>query len=544
MTADLIVSGRIATLAGDDGFGWVDAVAIEGERVVAAGSRAEVDVLAGSATRRLDLGPDEVAIPGLTDAHLHLAEAAVAAERVDLTGAATLDEAIARIRAAHERLPEGAWLQGRGWGPDRWGGWPVAADLDRAVPGRPVSLWAYDHHSLWASTAALDAAGIGDDTPDPQGGVIRREDGHPTGILHESASRLVTSIPRDTAEDLERTVPAIAAELVSLGVVAVHDPGALSLQTGLGPAIEAYGRLANSPRLPIRVLACVRQEQLAAAIEAGLQSGDQIGNATGGVRFGWLKLFADGSLSSRTAALLEPYEPEANRPLPPGTEHGVWNTEPADLAELAERAAAAGIATMIHAIGDAAVRAALDALAPTVGRSRFEPRLEHVQLVAAGDVPRFGRLGIAASVQPVHLRTDAEPARRLWGRRAERSGYTWASLVRAGARLCFGTDAPIESLDPWPGLAMAATRYDPSWGTEAPFGPDEALSLDQVLRAACLGPALSAGATGRGRLTAGSGADVVVLPAEALAEPVVPGGALASARPRLVVVDGRIAYEA
>ena len=219
-------------------------------------------------------------------------------------------------------------------------------------------------------------------------------------------------------------------------------------------------------------------------------------------------------------------------------------TPPDRLSALATEAAEAGIATTIHAIGDHAVRAALDALEPTTGRSRLAPRLEHIQLVAPEDVPRFGRAGIVASVQPVHLRTDAEPARRLWGARAERSGYAWGSLLRAGASLAFGTDAPVEPIDPWPGLSMAAIRSDPSWPAPAPFGPAEMLSLDQVLRAACLGPPQSAGETDRGRLVPGSAADVVVLAADALSEPVEPGGALASARPRLVLRDGQIAYEA
>jgi predicted amidohydrolase YtcJ len=550
VTADIVLSGRIATLAGESGLGWVEAIAIRDGRVVAAGSAAEVEPNVGPATRRIALEPAEVAIPGLTDAHLHLAETALNADRVDLSDASTLDEALARIRAAHESLNPGAWLEGHGWGPDRWGRWPHAADLEHVAAGRRVALWAYDHHSLWASRAALEAAGIDDGTPDPDGGLIRRDDDGTTGILHESASRLVTrQIPPVTADDLERAIPALGATLLSLGVVAVHDPGSLSLQSGLGPAFEAYRRLADAGRLPVRVHPCIREEQLAAAIDASLRSGDPIGGAepggaSVGVRFGWLKLFADGTLSSRTAALLDPIEPEPDRPLPPGTERGVWMTPPDRLAELAARAADAGIATAIHAIGDHAVRAALDALEPTAGRARLAPRLEHIQLIHPDDTARFGRAGIVASVQPVHLRTDAEPARRLWGARAERSGYAWGSLLRSGAVLAFGTDAPVEPIDPWPGLAMAATRTHPSWPAPATFGSTEVLSLDQVLRAACIGPPSSAGETDRGRLVPGSAADVVVIGADAVAEPVVPGGALESARPRLVLRDGHVAYEA
>jgi predicted amidohydrolase YtcJ len=191
------------------------------------------------------------------------------------------------------------------------------------------------------------------------------------------------------------------------------------------------------------------------------------------------------------------------------------------------------------------VRAALDALEPTAGKTPLMPRLEHVQMLHPDDRGRFAKGGIAASVQPVHLRADAAAARRLWGDRAERNGYTWRTLVESGAVVAFGTDAPVEPIDPWPGLSMAVTRSDPSWpaGTR-PFGPDEALSLERALRAACVAPPLTAGERDRGRLVPGQRADLVVLPIEALIEPVVPGGALATARPRLVLVDGQVGYEA
>jgi predicted amidohydrolase YtcJ len=542
---DLVVTGRIATLAGERGFGWVEGLAVADGRVVAAGTADEVGELAGAGTRRLRLEPGEVAIPGLTDSHLHLAETALNDERVDVSGDPTIEAGLERIAAAHVRLPETAWLEGHGWDSDRWGRWPTAADLATVAPGRLVAIWAHDHHSLWTSQAAMRLAGIDEGTADPPGGLVRRDaDGGPTGILHEAAARLVTGhVPPATAGDLERAIPRLAARLLALGVVAVHDPGGLAMQDGLGPAFEAYRRLASAGAIALRIHACIREEQLDAAVAAGLRSGDAVGPEGGGIRFGWLKLFADGTLGSRTAALLEPIEPEPDRPVPPGTEHGVWMTDPAHLIDLARAAADAGIATTIHAIGDAAVRAALDALEPTSGRTAFMPRVEHVQLVHPDDVPRFGARGIAASVQPVHLRSDAAAARRLWGDRAERSGYAWATLERAGALLAFGTDAPVEPIDPWPGLAIAASRSDPAWGDSQQFGPGEALPLDRVLRAACLNPALSAGEA-RGRLVPGAPADLVVIPSTALGEPVPPGGPLSTARPRLVLAAGRTVFEA
>ncbi len=219
----------------------------------------------------------------------------------------------------------------------------------------------------------------------------------------------------------------------------------------------------------------------------------------------------------------------------------MWLVPPEELRAQADRAAALGITTQIHGIGDAAVRAALDALAPTVGRTALMPRVEHTQLVHPDDIPRFAALGIAASMQPIHVRSDAEKARRLWGDRAEAWAYAFAALDRAGAVIAFGTDAPVEPVNPWPGLACAVTRSSPDWPEGMPpFGPQNALDLWRAVRASCLDAAITAGETDRGRLVAGQRADVVVIPAAAVDEPVEVGGALWHTRPRLVIVDGEV----
>ena len=543
----LVTGGRIATLAGDRGFGWVEAVGITGGRVAFAGTAIELETRADPHTFRIELDPDEVAIPGLTDAHLHLAEGGMALDRIDLASTATIDDGLALIAAAHEATADGeAWLEGHGWHNDRWGVWPTAADLERAAPGRAVALWAHDHHALWVSRRAMEIAGIDADRGDPAGGIIRHDaGGAPTGVLHEAAARIVTDhVPAASAEQYEGAIARLARDLIRLGVVAVHDPGALSLQEGLGRAIAAYGVLDERGDLPIRVHASIRSEQLATAAGLELRSGDPLGPPGGRARFGWLKLFADGTLASRTAALLDPIEPEAGRPLPPGTERGIWLTEPDDVAAFAKQAAAAGIATQIHAIGDRSCRASLDALEGTAGRTALMPRLEHVQLLHPDDRARFARAGIAASIQPIHVRADAPIARSLWGDRAETHGYPMRSLLEADAVVAFGTDAPVEPIDPWPGLSMAVTRIDGSWpaGSEA-FGADERVTLEQALRAACVAPAVTAAETDRGRLIPGQRADLLVIPAEALVHPIEPGGTLATARPRLVMIDGEIAFE-
>ncbi len=549
MPLDALITGRIATLAGEAGFGWVEAIGIRDGRVAFAGSEVALETRADPFTERFVLEPDEVAIPGLTDAHLHLAQCAVAAHQVDLSDAITLAEGLARIGAAHERLVDpDAWLEGHGWDPDRWGRWPTAADLEPVAPARRCAIWAHDHHALLASRAALLSGGVDRDTADPSGGIIRRDAaGDPEGVLHETAARLVAvHVPPMAIEELETALLTVAHELVGLGIVAVHDPGRLAPDPDLSWSFPAFRHLADRGRLPLRVHASIRSDGLAYAEAHGLRSGDALGeDPDGRARIGWLKLFADGSLGSRTAALLEDIEPEAESPLPPERRRGVWITEPAQLAELVERAADVEIASQIHAIGDAAVRAALGVLAPTATRVPLMPRIEHVQLLDPADRASFAAAGIAASVQPVHLGTDAAQARMLWGARAERGGYTWASIARTGAVLAFGTDAPVERFDPWPGIALAVRREDPRWPAGTPsYAPEEALGLDRALRAACVDPAVSARETDRGRLTVGQRADIVVIPAAALHEPIEPGGALATVRPSLVLIDGRVAFEA
>ena len=545
MPLDMLITGRIATLEGESGFGWVEAIGIRDGRVAFAGSEVFLETRADPFTERIRLEPDQVAVPGLTDAHLHLAQAALASRHIDLGDARTLDEGLARLREGHERLPAEAWLEGHGWDSDRWGGWPTADALESVAPGRKAVLWAHDHHALWASHAAIRAADLPEG--DPPGGVIRRADDRtPEGVLYEAATRLITiHVPAPSAEDLETAIVEVGKDLVSLGVVACHDPGGVAPDPDLSYSFPAYARLSDAGRLPVRVHACMRDDAVAAAVEAGHRSGSRLGaDPHGRATVGWQKCFADGSLGSRTAALLQDIEPEADRPLPPDLRRGVWMTDADALRERVERAAAGGIATTIHAIGDAAIRAALDVLTPFAATSTLMPRIEHVQMLHPDDRPRFAAVGIAASVQPVHLGSDALQAWKLWGERAEAEGYAWRSIDETGAVMPFGTDAPVESYDPWPGLALAVRREDPRWPSGTPaYAPEQSLPLDRALRANCVDGPVSARETDRGRLTVGQRADVVVIPAASIDEPVTPGGPLSTTRPQMVLMDGKVVFE-
>ena len=312
------------------------------------------------------------------------------------------------------------------------------------------------------------------------------------------------------------------------------------MDSRLERGFAAIEGLSMAGRLPIRVHAGLRKGALDLAIGRGLRSGDPLGPASGRARIGWLKLFADGTLGSRTAALLRPYEPDADLGDPPGGPLGVLVTEPDEMAELAARAAAHGMAASIHAIGDRALRNALSALEPVAARTAVRPRIEHVQLVDDADIGRLGTAGITASVQPADLRDDAPKAHRAWGDRVDRT-YPWRGLLDAGTRVCFGTDAPAANDEPWPAIAMATTRRHPAWGTgEDAYAAHHAMTLAEALRAACVAAPETAGEIDRGRLIVGQRADLVVVPAAVLED----AERMREARPRLVLMDGEVAFEA
>ena len=301
-----------------------------------------------------------------------------------------------------------------------------------------------------------------------------------------------------------------------------------------GPLL--YRELAEEGTLPLRVHASIRSTQIERAIELGWRSGQTHGRYSAG----WLKLFADGSLGSRSAALLEPYLDSDVNP-PTGGPRGMVITDPDELSELLGAAARVGIAGQVHAIGDAAVRMVLDVFADSPrADTPLMRRIEHAQLVDPADQPRFGELGVAASVQPVHLRSDAVQEREAWGIRAEQS-FPLRGLLAGGALIPFGTDAPVEPPDPWPGIAVALARRDPFDEDAAPLGIDHAIRVERAVRAACVDPSVVAGRPDLGRLIAGCVADLIVVPS-VVAEDEPDPAALASVRPLATFIDGELVH--
>ena len=543
--AERIISGRIASLRGASGFGWVEAVALGGGRVLAAASRAEVEALAGPGTLRWQLPSSLAVIPSFTDAHIHLASAALGSDQPELTG---LDrEGVVTViaethRAMLERGDEDGWLLGHGWTFAALGEHPDAAWLDEAAPGRPVALWAHDHHSRWLSARAIQVGGLAAVGDPPAGRIERDVDGRPTGVMYEAAAGLIdTCVPPATADDVDWAVGAYARTLAELGVTSVHDPGGVAPDPELRGGPVHYRDMACAGRLPLRVMASVREDQLERAIEIGFRSGQPAeGDERGRYRDGWLKLFSDGALGSRTAALLAPYEADDPAGLPPGGARGMPVRTHEQLAEVAGRAAEAGIASEIHAIGDAAVRTVLDVIEGLPAVPGAMHRVEHAQLVDPADIVRFGALGIPASVQPSHLLSDAAAMRTSWGARSA-TAFPLAALEAAGALLPFGTDAPVESADPWPGLAAAVTRRGTGWAATEAFYPEQAIGLDRALRGACLDGPRSAFVHDQGHLDTGARADLLVVPATIFDEPADPD-VIATARPHATLLDGEVVY--
>ena len=540
MPLDALVSGRVATFAGDHGFGWVEAVGIRGGRVAFAGSAVELETRADPHTLRIELEPGEIAIPGLTDAHLHLLEAAAAAEHVDLTDAATLGDGLALLATTNSSLPAGSWLLGAGWDQRRWGRWPTAADLAAVTPGRPAALWSFDHHAVWASPEALAIAGLDLESPDPDGGIIRRlADGSPEGVLLENAGSLLTArIPVPGPNEIRRLAGAMGRRLVALGVVGVHDPGTIVPDPTLA-SLDVYAAMADAGEIPIRVHACLRAEGLALAAERGLQSGARLGTSPDGrATVGWLKLFADGTLGSQTAALLDPRAGSDGR--------GVFLTPPDDLRDLAGRAGDAGIASQVHAIGDAAARSALDAV--EAARRANGPRgnrhhVAHLQVVHPEDVPRFASLEVTANVQAFWAshepQMDELTIPFLGPERAARQ-YPFAGLARAGARVALGSDWSVSTPDPLLQIEVAVTRVDPEHRDGEPFLPQERLDPGTALAAATLGSAyVNRLEEQTGTVEPGKAADLVVLDHDPFAD-----GPIGDARAVLTLAGGRVVHDA
>jgi predicted amidohydrolase YtcJ len=477
------------------------ALAIQGGQIAAAGWDGEIRALAEEKTAVLDLR-GRVVLPGLIDAHLHFDWYAFSLQDVD-GETETLDECLQRVQARAQAAAPGQWILGYGWNQNVWklpGDFPTSADLDRVAPANPVFLHAKSGHAAWANSAAMKAAGVSAETVERRGQIQRDAHGQPTGIFLEDASELVSAhIPERAAAELAGAMEQAQANAWRAGLTGVHDFD--------GPrSLAAWQILRERGRLGLRVVKQIQGPWLRQALELGLRSG--FGDDW--IRLGGVKVFMDGALGPRTAAIFAPYEGEP-------ANSGMALLDKEELYETAARAALGGLSMTVHAIGDKANHDVLDVYAmlrrdEPAGAAPLRHRIEHVQLLHPDDYARLGRLNIIASMQPLHATSDMLIADRYWGRRSQ-GAYAWRTQLQAGAVLAFGSDCPVENFNPFWGIHAAVTRRraDGSPGPEGWYA-EQRLTVEEAVRGFTLGAAYAGLMEHRlGSLEKGKLADLIVI---------------------------------
>jgi predicted amidohydrolase YtcJ len=535
--ADVIVANaRVYTMNPQQK--WVEAIAIRGEQIVAVGDRKAIDTFRGPSTRIID-ADRHLVLPGFTDCHIHFMDGSLGLTRVDLNDAKTVEEIQKRVKSYADAHPDEPWIQGMGWTYPTFGALalPNKKLLDEVVPDRPVYLVAFDGHSSWANSKALAMAGIDRSTADPPNGqIVRNEKGEPTGALKEAAGDLVAAkVPKPTrAERLDALRKGIH-EANKVGLVRVHSAGQDF------EYLDLYDELRKGGELTLRFYVSyfldppsLTPESVALIESARKQYNDDW--ISGGV----VKTMLDGVVEAHTAAMLEPYSDDP-------TLSGKLFWDPDKYKATVAALDARGLQIFTHAIGDKAVRLALDAYqnAATVNHTKdARPRIEHIETISAQDIARFGKLGVIASMQPLHSYPDEDTldiwARNIGPERAKRA-WVWRSIEDKGGVLAFGSDWPVVTLNPWRGVQTALTRQTDEGKPESGFVPQQRLSLDDTLRAYTLGAAFA----GRrekteGSLAAGKLADLIIIDRNLfLIEPTEIG----KTEVLMTMVGGKVVYE-
>ena len=504
-------------------------LAVRAGRIVYLGPDAGAERFRGPRTRVIDLAGRTVT-PGLIDAHSHFLGLGRSLAEVDLTAAPTYDEVIRRVREAAARMPAGSWVFGRGWDQNLWPGqqFPTHEPLSAAVPDHPVWLTRVDGHAALLNARALQILGIDAATKDPSGGRILREDaGRPSGVLVDNAMDVSSRLPAPTREENERWLRAAARHCLAFGLTTVTDMG---VQAG---QIEAYRSLRRAGELPLRAALFLTDDE--ALLAEWFRRGPEI-DPEARLTIRGVKMYADGALGSRGAALLEPYSDD------PGNV-GLLVTPGDHMEDVARRALAAGFQVGIHAIGDRGSLVALDAMEKALGGPRPEARfrLEHTQVVRVQDLERMARLGVIASMQPTHATSDMPWAEKRLGERRLERAYAWRKVLSDGGRLALGSDFPVESADPRLGLHSAVTRQDLEGNPPGGWLPGERLTREEALRGFTLDAAWSLFLENEvGSLEVGKRADLVVFARDIMT---VPEAEIPRVEVDMTLVDGRVVHE-
>ncbi len=481
-----------------------DWMAVENGRITATGQNPVPKELAAAA--QVDLKGKTV-LPGLTDAHAHLIGIGSEIFQADLRRAKSARQAADRVAKFAKQLDAKSAdpILGHGWDQTDWPGkqYPDRKLLDAISSTKPIVLHRIDGHAAWVNTAALKQAGLWEKKEDPQGGKILRDPkGEPTGILIDTAMDATDALTKEgSPAELERRIRLAVEKAQSLGLVGLHDAGASKAE------IEAIRRLLKSKAIRFRfneMISADDETEFQELLDRGIEVGAEDGQLT--VRS--VKLYLDGAMGSHGAAFLEPYSDELGS-------RGLLRMSPEAFEALVRKVHGKGFQIAVHAIGDHANRVAIDTFEKVMGKATAasRPRLEHAQALDPKDIARMGKLGIVASMQPVHCTSDMKWVEERIGKARARYTYAWNSILNAGAPLAFGSDAPVEDLTPWPGLFSAITRQTAERHPKDGFFPEERIYLEQAFRAFTIGAAYAAfDESNQGTLEIGRYADFVVLP--------------------------------
>jgi predicted amidohydrolase YtcJ len=505
-------------------------LAVREGRIVYLGPDAGIQKLRGPKTRVIDLAGRAVT-PGLIDAHSHLLGLGEALSQVDLVGTTSYEEVIRKVREAAAGVPAGTWVGGRGWDQNDWPDkrFPTHEALSAAVPDHPVWLERVDGHAALVNARAMEILGIDAAIQDPSGGrFLRGEGGRPTGVLVDNAMGVVAGrLPEPSPEELQRRLRLAARHCLERGLTTVTD-------MGIGDAgHQAYTALRRADDLPLRAALFLTDDE--ALLAHWFRRGPEI-DPEARLQVRGVKLYADGALGSRGAALVEPYSDD------PGN-IGLLTSSGDHMADVARRAAETGFQVGIHAIGDRGGVVALDALERALGGPRPEARfrLEHAQVLRVQDIERMARLGIVASMQPTHATSDMPWAGDRVGDQRLAGAYAWRKVLNAGGRLALGSDFPVESADPRLGLYAAVTRQDLQGNPPGGWLPGEKLTREEALRGFTLDAAWSLFLEREvGSLEVGKRADLVVFARDPMT---VPEAEIPQAGIDLTLVDGEVVYE-
>jgi predicted amidohydrolase YtcJ len=536
--ADLVLTnGRIYTV--DNARPIVSALAVGSGRVLFVGSDAEARALAAPSTRVIDLHGATV-VPGIVDAHAHLLGLGNTLRRVNLAGSTSYQEVIDRVRAWAKDVRPGEWILGRGWDQNRWVDkqFPTHEALSRAFPTNPVVLTRIDGHALLANAKAMELAGITPASAEPSGGrILKLASGSPSGVFIDNAEELIgRAIPAATRAETRKAILAAIDECNRWGLTGIHDPGEDA------ETIAIYEELAKAGNYNLRnyvMLSDPGEPTSPAALNNPyLRRGPQSALYDGHLWIRAIKLYADGALGSRGAALLAPYSDDP-------TNSGLLLSPPGHIRAWAETGLRRGFQVNVHAIGDRGNRIVLDAFDSalrTVPKADHRFRIEHVQVLSPQDIPRFARLGVIPSMQATHQTSDMRWAEARIGPERIRGAYAWRSLLSTGVVIPNGTDFPVEEVNPLLTFHAAVTRQDPTNSPPGGWYPEQRMTREEALQSMTIWPAYAGFQESMlGSLTPGKYADFVVLDRDIMR---VPDTEILGTRVVSTWIGGKPVYEA